>query len=86
MASEHKPRAVSDTQEPDRLRDYEPIGPGHFAANRRTIFAIEFTSKRLYHLLKILEDNAVKADHYHQVEELVEMAMYVRNQAKEQGL
>ncbi len=68
-----------DAEEQDRLRAQG------VSANRKAIFTIEFTSKRLYRLLQCLEDRAVRAEHYHEVEELVEMAIYIRNQAKEQG-
>lgn len=54
------------------------------ASNRRSIYTIEFTHRKLYRLLNILEDRAVKADHYSEVEDLCEMVRYIRQQAEEE--
>jgi len=65
--------------------DLETCSSNGIRANHGKLFTLEFTGKRLYELLNILEERACRSDHYHEVRKCVDMAQYIRALARAQG-
>lgn len=63
----------------------ERVTSNGIRANGSKVFSIEFTGRKVYELLKELEDTALRSDHYIEVARCVLMAEYIRDQAKTQG-
>jgi hypothetical protein len=67
------------------LPPVERVSSNGIRANGCKVFSIDFTGRKVYELLKQLEDTAVQSDHYLEVMRCVLTAEYIREQAKAQG-
>lgn len=68
-----------------RARDQEAIVTKGIRQNRAKVLAIPLTGEELYDLLAVLDDQAIRSEHYPEVRECVILAEKIRQRAKKQG-